>query len=142
MRAKELASERKSESGFSKAFNWFYYLASNYGLTPGRPLLWIFLLYSMTFGFILCCDGGATRQELKSLAGWESSLAEDNQWARLKRSMILPIQSMNLVGTFRSNQVLVPNTGRGKIILSVFGLVSDGLFLFFIFGLRKRFKLP
>jgi len=143
MRERELASEREIDKGVSKFFNWIYYLASNYGLKPGKSLLWVLFLYLVMVGIIFSWDGGETRNDPSSLKGWEVALSnKTSSMEKLKRSIILPAQSMfNPVGAFRSNQILIPKKGWVKFLLIPYGFLSDGLLLFFIFGLRKRFKL-
>ena len=137
MRAKELASNREEEKGISLWFSRLYWWVSNYGLSPGRPLIAIVIFYFMTVVGIYGLDGGAITKNPYKLKGWETSLKEKGI-----RSVILPVQSMlNPVGAFRQNQILIPNTAWGKIVLVAYGFISDGLLLFFILSLRKHFKI-
>jgi len=136
MRANELASNHENEQGVSLLFSWFYGLASNFGLSPGKPLWNAFRLYLVAVVFILLWDGGGPTDHRMDSAGWASNLN------RLERSAILPLQSiLNPVGAFRQNQVLFPETELGKVWIVVNGFLCDGLLLFFILGLRKHFKL-
>jgi len=136
MRANELASNHENEQGVSLLFSWFYGLASNFGMSPGKPLWNAFRLYLVAVVFILLWDGGGPTDHRMDSAGWASNLN------RLERSAILPLQSiLNPVGAFRQNQVLFPETKLGKVWIIVNGFLCDGLLLFFILGLRKHFKL-
>lgn len=148
IRAKELASEREGSAGFIWLYNWLYYIASDYGLKPGRPFAIVLFLYFIMFIVVVIWDGGVLKIPPEKLVGWEKVLAnedpnEDRQYARIKRSAILPLQAViNPFGGFRYNQIVIPATAEVKAILFIYGFLTDGFLLFFIFGLRKSFKIP
>lgn len=140
MHAKELASERETEKGLSWVFNWFYYLASNYGTKPGLPILWAILLYLILSAGNFWFDSG-TPKNPNDLIGWQTLLRGEAE-NHFYRAYFLPIQSMfNPWGVFSIKVLVACKTTLGQILNSSVGLTIDGLIAFTIFALRKRFKL-
>lgn len=142
MRAKELDSERKNEKGVSKIFSWIYWFFSNYGLNPGRPLIFLLGFFLITAGFVYSYDKGTLTPREEYLTGWQTRLKNGKEGSLFLRSIILPIQSMvNPFGLFNINKPLVPASLLGKLFLTIYGIVADSLIAFTIFGIRKRFKI-
>lgn len=137
MRAKELASERETDKGLSKFFNYIYFFVSDYGLSPGRPLRLLLYLYILMAAFIFAFDGAGINTSQKSFEELLPSIKE-----KAKRSLLIPIQTMvNPAGIFLNNQITSAQTRKGKIIILFLSLTADGLIIFTIAGLRKRFKI-
>ena len=141
MHAKELASERETEKGLSWIFNWFYYLASNYGSRPAQPLLGILIFYTLLVFFNVCMDSGVANIP-EGFQGWQNSLKGSGVSSDIYRSLILPLQSMiNPFGLFWTKTLIIPKTFGGQLVNSITGLLNDALLIFTITALRKRFKL-
>jgi len=137
MRAKELASERETDKGLSKLFNYMYFFVSDYGLRPGRPLFLLLFLYIFMAGYIFVFDGTRIDTSKKPFEELIPSIKE-----KAKRALILPMQTMlNPAGIFRNNQIMSAQTWKGKIIILFLSLIAYGLIIFTISGLRKRFKI-
>ncbi len=58
MRSKELSAERQLDTGLTKLVSWFYWIAANYGTSPGRPILWLVAAYIICALAIWQFDGG------------------------------------------------------------------------------------
>lgn len=143
MRSLELTTERHDDRGFTKVVSWAYGAFAAYGLWPGRPLRWALVLYLITASVILLFDGGTSGLQPDQYFGWQKGLTEVGPWGSLRRAVILPIQSVvNPFGLFGLPRLVVASTGWGQVLLTVQGLLTDGLLLMAIFGIRKRFKLP
>ncbi len=144
MRAKELATEYESEHGLNKWFNGFYGISSNYGLNPGRPWIWLALLFFIMFAFLFARCEGKLGQELKFYKdkGWRSGLLKQDHWGRASRAFLLQLQTMaNPFGIAGRHNLVVPNSFGIKILLFLFGLLADGLIILSVFCIRKRFKI-
>jgi len=117
MRAKQLAAEYETETGLSKLFLGLYSLVSDYGVKPGKPLWGILIVYIL-MGFIIgACKGF-----------WES--------------LILPLQAILYpIGILRNDSNFSDIHIFFKSFLLILALTADGLIIFIISGLRKRFKL-
>ncbi len=64
MRTLELATERHTDRGFNKFWNYVWGCCANYGYSPGRPLWFILVLYLMTALGLWKWDGGDHRLQL------------------------------------------------------------------------------
>jgi hypothetical protein len=143
MRSKELAAERENDYGVAKLFSLTYSLISNYGLSPGRPLLFAILLNLITAVLLFKVDGGALGLPEESYKGWKSIfLMEGNNIPEVYRSIFLTVQSViNPLGLFLANKIIIAKNHWMEIWLGIQGLLTDGFLLFLVFGIRKRFKL-
>jgi hypothetical protein len=116
MREKELASEREADKGLSKVFSWLYFIISNYGTKPGKPLWWLLGVYVLMSLIIYTQKG-------------------------LLESLILPFQAILYpVGVLRKESNFSELSICVKFLIQILALVADGLIIFVIAGLRKRFK--
>lgn len=142
MRALELAAERESDEGLTLFVNWVYGTFANYGLDPGRPLKFAGALYIFAVIIIFLGDGGAAGILPELYKGWQTALIEPGVWSEVRRSLLLPLQSLvNPFGLFGTRKLIVPATGWGQIFLAIQGLACDVLLAMSIIAIRKRFKL-
>ena len=143
MRSLELRTERHDDHGFTRLVSWFYDMFANYGLSPGRPLLWALTFYLLSAGIIFLSDGSGLGMDSNAYHGWQLALTEGGFWGELRRALVLPLQSIvNPLGLFGVRKLVVAATGWGHMLLSVQGLFTDALLVMAILGIRKRFKLP
>jgi hypothetical protein len=144
MRSHLLRSERANEQGlFSKFSNWVYDTFADYGMKPGRPVLWILGVYVLA---VICCyyfDYGIVTQMHQSgtYVGANAALLDENG-GRFTRSLLLPLQSVvNPFGVFfDSRKLFVPSTTLGSVLLTFQGLFSDVLLVMTALSIRRRYK--
>lgn len=142
MRALELAAERESDEGLTLFVNWVYGTFADYGLDPGRPLKVAGALYIIAAIIIFIGDGGAPGMLTELYKGWQTVLIEPGVWSEVRRSLLLPLQSLaNPFGLFGARKLIVPATGWGQVLLAIQGLACDVLLAMSIIAIRKRFKL-
>jgi len=151
MRAKELASERETDKGLSKFFNYIYFFVSNYGLSPGRPLWWLVIVYLSMVCFLFPFKEAGINiyskyiekpPPLKNVKSKRLLMKRFFLEEKMRDSLILPLQTMvNPAGIFRRNQITHAKTRTGKTVILFLSLIADGLIIFTIAGLRKRFKI-
>ncbi len=141
MRAKELASERQIDTGFSWLFSWLYFQISDYGLNPAKAFrIWMGLVL-VTFLLLFMNDSGTAGLKPEFYNGWRKILIDDGVRGELSRSFSLVFQSMlNPLGILGPYKVVIPKTTFWKIWLTIHGVFADGAFAFFVFAIRKRFK--
>jgi hypothetical protein len=141
IRALLLRSERETERWFAWFTNWFYGTFAKYGTSPGRPLVWLLVLYILTALYIYRYDQGAITQPIQFYTGAYSALL-DWQDGRFHRSLLLPLQSLaNPFGVFFDpRKIIIPSTPLGAILLTIQGLISDVLLLMTALSIRRRFK--
>ena len=88
------SSERGQEKGFVAWFvNWFYGTFVNYGTSPGRPLLYLAILYAVTVVAIYNYDGGKLPLPTEAYTG-AYTLYLDSNGGWLNWSLLLPVQSI------------------------------------------------
>jgi len=71
MRAKELASDRESDSGVSWLFNWVYCIASGYGQKPGRAFIWSLVFLVLNIMILTGADGVRVNSLNLSQGAWQ-----------------------------------------------------------------------
>ncbi len=142
MRSLELKTERRDDHGLTKLVSWAYGTFANYGLSPGRPLLYVFALYVATAEFIFGFDGGSPGADTGYYTGWQTNLIDPGERGVLYRSLVLPLQSIfNPFAHFGVRRLVVPATSLGQLVLLIQGVFTYVLFAMTIFGIRRRFKL-
>lgn len=140
MRAKELASERESDKGFSKLFNWIYYIISSYGRNPGKAFIWFWVFLLLNFAFLYSFDGGVispnqnTPEQIMKL--------QDNSLSQTSLRVIRLISDgiFNPAGIFRTNKPINFKTYWGPFYTLGFILMADASLIFFGLSIRKRLK--
>jgi len=142
LRKAELRSERyESDRWLTKALNFFYDKASGYGGSPGLPLIWAALFYSLAVWFAFQFDTGTTPLTQNLYSGWRANLC-DVGVGHIWRAFYLPAQSMiSPAGLFSARSLVTANTALGGAVFTVAGLVMDVLIFLSILAIRKRFKL-
>lgn len=148
MRRLELETERHYEDRQVKGVNfivsWIYGFFADYGLSPGRPLVWALSVWLIASAVVFCTDGGAYIEpdlEVRYF-GWREILTRDDDVGRLVRSAILPIQTaFNPLGIFGTRLLVTASEWWTQAWLTFSGFFIDALLLMSIFGVRKRFKL-
>ena len=156
MRALELAAERKDEVFTNWVLSWYQYISTNYGLSPGRPLLAATALYfSMAFLSFFFGWGVPDARAPTNFydVGWRIVLKDDfvscfwlwgttpscGNWPR---ALLLPGQYiLNPFGIFGTQSLLVAKTGWLNTLLTFSGLLCDILIATGFLAIRKRFKL-
>ena len=144
VRALQLRSERSEDPWlFRKIANWFYGAFSNYGVNPGRPLLFLTGVYGIAVLAVYFLDQGGTLGLKEENYVGELKSFMDPCWGRLARSVWLPFQSLIsplfIVGN--AQRLVVPNEWYVGLFLLLQGFFCDLMLLFTIFGLRRRFKI-
>lgn len=142
VRSLQLHSERRLENGVVAQFvNCFYGTFSSYGTNPGRPLMVLAFLYTITFVVTYHCDGGRLALPAEAYIGAYSVYLDGNGgW--LNRSLILPAQSiLNPFSMFFDvRRYVVPDTWQMGVWLTAQGILSDLMLLLSGISLRRRFK--
>lgn len=142
MRAHQLRAERAKEHGYFARFtNWIYDKFADYGMKPGRPILWLLGVYALVVIYCYYIDDGTLAQHKHSYVGAYAGLLDENG-GRLNRSLLLPLQSItNPFGVFfDSRKLIVPSTMWGSILLTIQGLFSDILLVMTALSVRRRYK--
>ena len=137
MRTLELGTERHTDRGLNKFWNYVWGWCANYGYSPGRPLCFILGLYLAVASGLWFWDGGELIRPEDQYPGWQQGLTEGT----VQRSLYLPLQSfLSPLGIFPRNLV-VAATLLGKAALVVQGIATYLLIGMTAIGIRKRFKL-
>lgn len=141
MRAKELASDRESDSGVSWFFNWVYCIASGYGRRPGWAFIWslVFLLINI---MILTGSDGVRVDSLNLSQGtWQLEWQGDGFRSQFGRASILTFQTViNPFTIFVAKSAFKFNSLWGTIHTFFFVLLADAAFVFGSLAIRKRLK--
>ena len=138
MRTLELATERHTDRGFNKIWNYAWGWCANYGYSPGRPLWWVLGLYLVTALGLWIWDGGVLTQDASAYPGWEDWFT-CNDWFRAAYLPLRPIISP--LGALGGGTPVDAATLGGKIALVLQGIATYLLIGMTVVGVRKRFKL-
>lgn len=142
MRALQLRAERGQERGVvAWLANWIYGTFANYGTSPGRPLIFLGVLYVVTAMAIYRYDGGELPLPIEAYTGsYTLYLDWDGGW--LNRSLVLPIQSMlNPFSMFFDvRRYVTPETWQMGVWLTFQGIFSDLMLFLAGVSMRRRFK--
>jgi hypothetical protein len=142
IRSHQLRAERAEEHDrFSKFANWIYGAFANYGISPGRPVLWLCCTYILAVVACYNFDPGMLAQADSFYVGAYSVLLDENG-GRYTRSFLLPFHSIiNPFGVFfDTRKLIVPSTGLGSALLTIQGLFSDILLVMTALSIRRRYK--
>lgn len=158
MRVWELKAEQGGEAFTNQIISWYQHLSSNYGLSPGRPLLLALgaylLMAFLTFRYDLAVLDvrPPTKPEYYDV-GWRKNLKDGvvkcleipNQvriCGNRARAFLLPAQHiLNPFGIFGAQSLLVAKSSRTSVWFSIGGLLCDILIATSFLAIRKRFKL-
>ena len=138
MRSFELKTERHTDRGFNKFWNYVWGWCANYGYSPGRPLWWVLGLYLVTALGLWIWDGGVLTQDASAYPGWEDWFT-CNDWFRAAYLPLRPIISP--LGALGGGTPVDAATLGGKIALVLQGIATYLLIGMTVVGVRKRFKL-
>lgn len=142
MRSHQLRSERTDEHGwFARLTNWVYGSFADYGMKPGRPVLWILGAYLLAFTYCYNLDYGTLAQGKEFYKGANEVLLDENG-GRFFRSLLLPLHSIiNPFGIFfDARKLIVPTTLLSTVLLTIQGLLSDILLVMTALSIRRRYK--
>lgn len=138
MRAKELASDRESDSGVSRLFNWVYCIASGYGRWPGLAFIWslVFLVLNI---MILTGTDGVSVDSPKGT--WQLEWQGDDFSSQFGRASILTFQTViNPFTIFVAKSAFKFNSLWATIQTFFFVILADASFVFGSLAIRKRLK--
>lgn len=142
LRRHELRAERPNDPAATRFVSAFYDAFSEYGWNTTRPLLWLALIWGISTLIVSMFDGGVIALPLETYVGWKERLIFDDATGGLARSFWLSIQAtFSPLAFLGYKQMVVAKFGLTKIFLIVEGLLTDGILLMLIFGIRKRFKI-
>lgn len=141
MRAHQLRAERAEEDGFTRITNRIYGTFANYGMNPGRPILYLIGLYAISFMYLYTIDCGTLMQPDDFYNGAYRYFLDKNDGC-FYRSLLLPLNSIvNPFGVFFDpRKLIVPTTMLGSVLLTIQGLFSDMLIVMTVLSIRRRFK--
>lgn len=140
MRAKELASERESDSGVSWFFNWVYCIASGYGQRPERAIIWFFVFLIINIIILTYADGVTVDSKLTKGA-WQLEWQGDDLPSQLGRASILTFQTViNPFTIFVAKSTFKFNSLWATIQTFFLVLLADTAFIFGSLAIRKRLK--
>lgn len=141
LRAAQLHSERFDERGLAKITNWLYYICSDYGLSPGRPLWGVLGIYVCAVVMLWVYAGIVCPSSTESCLGLYEGVPGE-AWGHFARSVLLPIQSMvNPFGFLTDSRRIMPQPALWvNVVLMVQGVISDGLLIMTAFSIRRRYK--
>lgn len=129
---------------WNRLFGYFYWGASDFGSSPGRPLIWLLLLSLLSMTLLGSMDGAVVLGDCEEPMGWYSTLCGEDSWASLARGFVMGFQPISFLGA-----LLRTGSGYSLIAANVWvqawlvfqGILSGVLLTLFILALRRRFKL-
>jgi hypothetical protein len=136
---------RHSQSSLSRprknwTFRWassVYAWGSNFGNSIGLAAFWFGVAFA---SLVMIAYFAGTDLAEKGLSGWQHSLEGDDSYRRLLRAVVYALHSINPLGLFKSQLVVVQSPFWAFVggLLAVGGL--GAIALFFV-SLRRHFKL-
>ncbi len=141
IRAAEMETEGYSDVGVTWMFNRLYGATANYGLSPGRSLLWLIFFFCIAADLYLF-DGGVVIGSEDAFVGWRSALLPVCDASAIWRALLMAVQGIGGPLSLLMPKTLIgPATFWGQIISVVHPLISSALWLVFFICLRRRFKI-
>lgn len=141
MRAKELASERESDSGVSWLFNWVYCVASGYGRKPGWAFIWSMVFLALNIMVLTGFDGVRVDSQNLTQGAWQLEWQGDDFLSQFVRASILTLQTViNPFTIFLAKSAFKFKSLYGLIHTFLFVILADAAFVFGSLAIRKRLK--
>ena len=138
----ELTTEREEDTTDNKFFGFLYQIISNYGASTSRPLIWLIGTFVLSFIIIYFSDGAVPLTDKSLYVGWRSTLLCDGFRGEMAKSVLLSLQSsFNPLSIFGTKSFLIPKNFWIAALTAVQGVFSAIFIAFFIFALRRRFKI-
>ncbi|MBD3680088.1 MAG: hypothetical protein HUJ27_17010 [Rhodobacteraceae bacterium] len=139
-RGYELSIERELSRGFEKFILSCWHIFGNYGLNPVRPLLWIFLFYSV-FVNLLFFSGADLGANSEVYGGWKSSMVSGVN-VKLVRAFVGAAEGIvSPFSSFSVRRLIVPESGWVAFAQIVYNYMCFLLLFLFGFSIRRRFKV-
>jgi len=141
MRAKELVSERETDSGVSWFFNWVYCIASGYGRKPGWAFIWSLVFLVLNIMILTGADGVRVDSLNLSQGAWQLEWQGDDFRSQFGRASILTFQTViNPFTIFVAKSTFKFKFLCGLIHTFFFVILADAAFVFGSLAIRKRLK--
>jgi len=140
--AAEESIDREGDDWFTRVLSYLYQWASGFGSSPGRPLLWILVLWLLNSAIVYGINGAELARETSAYFGWQEALTDQGEEGRVLRSLHLAApRILNPFGIFGARALLVAKWTALNIWLSGSGIASAGLIALAILSIRRRFRL-
>jgi|GEM_PF-3358047 len=141
VRGRLLRAEHAEARGVMRLVSWFYGAFADFGLKPGRALIWmpVFFLAVVLVG---TCTGGVTVNEAvrAELASGSSSWQDWLDYSWFASGYLAVKTLLNPFSIFDSRSLVVPNI-RTLIAMFVQAVMNVGLFTVIALSVRRRFKI-
>ena len=138
----ELAIERESDNKTNKVLSHAYELFSDFGSSASRPLIWLFLLWLVSFVTAFISDGAALAYAANDYTGWRSLLMCNDLAGRGLRAAVLSFQQLasplTIIG---AKPLLIPKYLLLAVWAAIHSLFSAVLIALLILAIRRRFKM-
>jgi len=146
--AAEQAVERETDGWFSWSLSWLYQLASDFGYSPLRPVLWFFAVW-IGLAALLMITGAALStvgcEPLEDVIGWRQTLCAEGVAGDLARATALsapqPFSILAALAVPGRQVAIIAESFWVDALLVLSGLISTVLLALFIFAVRRRFRL-
>jgi hypothetical protein len=139
--AAELAVERETQGWVTKLLNRTYQLASNFGMSPGRPILWIIGLWAFGAVVLYYFDGALLRDD-GTLEGWEEIFLAKGKCVRAKCAMAFSFESLaNPFGVLPMTDFFVASNFWIRAWLAVQSVLSTTALTLFFLAVRRKFRM-
>jgi hypothetical protein len=133
----EMRTIYAEQTSLEKIINLFYRLASNYGASSGRPLLWFLIFSAFDFALFWYVDGATLVPDVTTDVGWRESLTGNNA---LRSCLLVLTQIFNPLNVFGFKGFVTAKTvglAIANVLLGFFATLSLALCLL---ALRRRFR--
>lgn len=138
----ELAIERVADNKTNKLLSHLYEQFSDFGSSALRPLVWLSLLWLVSFIVIFISDGAALAFVKEDYTGWRSLLTCTDTYGQVSRAAVLSFQQLaSPLTILGAKPLLVPEYLWLAVWSVIHGLLSVVLIGLFVLAVRRRFKM-
>ncbi|WP_340238140.1 hypothetical protein [Sulfitobacter pontiacus] len=142
-RGNELAIERRiATKGLERFILSLWYIFGNFGLSPMRPIIWMFAAM-IAMCAILFCTGTSLSIPADELVGWRHALQDTEDYSgALARAAAGTLEGgVSPLSVFSSRRMIIPNSEWIAGLQVLYGYFCIAMFLLFGFSVRRRFKI-
>ena len=142
-RGNELAIERRTATkGLERFILSLWSLFGNFGLSPMRPIIWMFAAM-IAMCIILFCTGTSLSIPADELVGWRNALQDTEDYSgALARAAAGTLEGgVSPLSVFSSRRMIIPNSEWIAGLQVLYGYFCISMFLLFGFSVRRRFKI-
>lgn len=138
----ELAIERVTDNRTNKLLSHLYEQFSDFGSSALRPLVWLSLLWLVSFIVIFISDGAALAFAKEDYTGWRSLLTCTDTAGQVSRAAVLSLQQLaSPLTILGAKPLLIPEYLWLAVWSVIHSLLSVVLLALFVLAVRRRFKM-